>query len=145
MHVPSENEAELEVEFDRWTIRIENVQECGFPARHNGPDERTYKLGSESLSTTGRMDAHGADFREAIEPHALSGHGDQHPLLANADVLPEFNRAWAERPWMGGLYERQHVRDIPGVQSNNRRGANVSGHLNEDHLIDGATLDDRKE
>jgi hypothetical protein len=144
MHRPSENETQLEVELDCWTIRFEHVQERGFPARHDGSDERTYKPSSEPLSSTGRMDAHGADFGEAIKPHALSGHGDQYPLLANADVLPEFNRAWAERPWMCGLREREHVRDISSIQASNRHGAHVSGHLNQDHLIDSATLDDRE-
>jgi hypothetical protein len=87
------------------------------------------------------VNAHGADFGEAIEPHALSCHGDQHPLTANPNVLPEFNRARTERPRMCGFHKRQHVRDVTGVQLDNRHAAGVRGHLNQNHLIDGGPLD----
>jgi hypothetical protein len=144
MQAPPENEAQLAVEIDRGMVRIEHVQERSFRARHNGSRERTYKLSREPLSSAGGVDAHGADFGEAVESHALPCHGDQHPLTANPDVLPEFKRAGTERPRMCGLHKRQHVGDIPSVQPDNRHGARVSGHLNQDHLINGVPLDDRK-
>src|ERR1700733_5973555 len=76
MQVPPENEAQLAVEIDRRTIRIEHVQERSLRARRDGSREGAYELGREPLPSAGRMDAHGADFGEAIEPHTLSCHRD---------------------------------------------------------------------
>jgi hypothetical protein len=100
MHASPEKKAQLEVELDRGTVRIEHVQERSFRARRDGSREITYKLSREPLSPASGVDAYGADFGESIEPHALARHGDQHPLTANPNVLPEFNRARTERPRM---------------------------------------------
>jgi hypothetical protein len=76
MQLPPENEAQLAVQIDRRTIRIEHVQERSFRARRDEARECADKLSREPLPSAGRVDAHGADFREAIEPHALSCHRD---------------------------------------------------------------------
>jgi hypothetical protein len=145
MHGSPQNEAQLEVEVNGGTVRVEHVQERSFPARRNGSHERTYKLGREPLSSAGRVDAHGADFRKAVEPHALSCHRDQYSLASSADVLPEFYGAWTERPWMRGLHKCLHVWNVPSVQRNDRHRAVVHGHFDQDHLIYGTPLEDRKE
>ena len=80
MHVPPENEAQLAIELDRGMVRIEYVQERSFRARRDGSRERTHKLSREPLSSAGRVDAHSADFGEAVETHALPCHGDQQSI-----------------------------------------------------------------
>jgi hypothetical protein len=76
VQLPPEKEAQLAVEVDCGTIRIEHVQERSFRARRDGSRECAYKLSREPLPSAGGVDAHGADFGEAIEPHALSCHRD---------------------------------------------------------------------
>jgi len=144
MHVLPENEAQLAVELDRGMVGIEYVQERGFRARRDGSRKRTHKLRRQPLSSAGGVDAHGADFSEAIEAHALPCHGDQHSIATNADVLPEFNRARTERPRMRGLHKRQHVGNMRHFQPDNIHRAGLSGHPIQDHLIDGISLDDGK-
>ena len=62
MHAPPENEAQLAVEIDRRTVRIEHMQERSFRPRCDGSRKRTYKFSREPLSSAGGVDAHGADI-----------------------------------------------------------------------------------
>ena len=58
------------------------------------------------------MRAHGAHLREAVELHALPGHGDQPAIPAKAEIAAETMRPRPEGAGFGERHQCCHVGDV---------------------------------
>jgi hypothetical protein len=61
-----------------------------------------------------------ADLDASIEPHALSGHGDERAVNLDADILTKLVRARTEGAGVRPLRETQHLGDVARAEHDRR-------------------------
>jgi hypothetical protein len=128
----AEREAQFLVQPDRG-IGGHRVQERSLAAGHDARGDGAHQARGEALTAPPLVGADGADLGPAVGVHPLSRHGDELLVAAQAQVGAEFDRPRTERPGLGPLDEREHLRDVGRGQDHRFRVLLRSERLG-DHL-----------
>ena len=104
------DEAESLVHAAGTDVRLRDVQDRGLSASEDAGRDVMAEGGGEPAAAGTRMGAHGAHLGELGGLQPLPRHGDERTIFEHAEVVPELDRARAERARLGELDQRQHLR-----------------------------------
>src|ERR1700727_1576003 len=86
-------------------------------AGHNSRSHRVHQSTTEALAPVVQVSAHRADLCPTGRTQALSGHGNEHALSSDSEVVAELNRAREEWSGLRALDEFQHLGYVSRTQA----------------------------